>query len=278
MINNVIDIEDELIRQAAFSHLDDLLSRFSTLSHLQIAEGFQYHGKRIPFINPQRGIFKPQSMKFLLSIRTVFPSNGKRVWYDDQREVHQQIYANEEKIDYSFMGDNPQSADNQWLKIAFENQIPIIYFLGIAPQQYCPCYPTYIAGWDAENLKAEVVFGIEGTLSKSLPSVGTERRYALSMVKQRLHQSTFRAALLQAYGGRCAFSGLPETRLLDAAHIISDKDQALGQPIITNGVLLSKIHHAAFDAHLIGLDPDFKLHVSDYLLSQQDGPMLEALK
>ena len=35
---------------------------------------------------------------------------------------------------------------------------------------------------------------------------------------------------------------------------------------------------AAFDAHLIGVDPDYRLHVSDRLLDQNDGPMLEVLK
>jgi hypothetical protein len=35
------------------------------------------------------------------------------------------------------------------------------------------------------------------------------------------------------------------------------------------------IHHAAFDAHLIGIDPDFRIHVSDRLLEIHDGPFLE---
>jgi len=47
---------------------------------------------------------------------------------------------------------------------------------------------------------------------------------------------------------------------------------------VPNGIPLSKIHHSAFDAHLIGIDPDYKLHVSDRLRIQTDGPMLEALK
>ncbi len=83
---------------------------------------------------------------------------------------------------------------------------------------------------------------------------------------------------IAAYDGRCALSGLPEQRLLDAAHTISDKDERLGQPIVPNGLPLSKIHHAAFDAYLIGIDPDYRLHGSDRLLDQNDGPMLEALK
>jgi predicted restriction endonuclease len=48
--------------------------------------------------------------------------------------------------------------------------------------------------------------------------------------------------------------------------------------VVPNGIPLSKIHHAAFDAHLIGIDPDYRLHVSERLLGQNDGPMLNALK
>jgi len=36
--------------------------------------------------------------------------------------------------------------------------------------------------------------------------------------------------------------------------------------------------HAALDAHLIGIDPDYRLHVSPQLLDQNDWPMLEGLK
>lgn len=73
-------------------------------------------------------------------------------------------------------------------------------------------------------------------------------------------------------------SGLHEPVLLDAAHIIEDKHEKLGQPVVANGIPLSKIHHAAFDAYLIGIDPDYRVHVSKHLLRQKDGPMLEALK
>jgi putative restriction endonuclease len=53
--------------------------------------GFLFNGGRLPLINPQRGIFKPQQMRFLLWIKTVFPKPVGKVWYDDQREVHRQI-------------------------------------------------------------------------------------------------------------------------------------------------------------------------------------------
>jgi putative restriction endonuclease len=54
-----------------------------------------------------------------------------------------------------------------------------------------------------------------------------------------------------------------------------DADEQFGQPIVSNGLPLTKIHHAAFDAHLIGIDPNFRIHVSDRLLEIRDGPFLE---
>jgi putative restriction endonuclease len=63
--------------------------------------------------------------------------------------------------------------------------------------------------------------------------------------------------------------------LLDAAHIIMDADEQLGQPVISNGLPLTKLHHAALYAHLIGIDPDYRIHVSDRLLEIHDGPFLE---
>jgi putative restriction endonuclease len=79
---------------------------------------------------------------------------------------------------------------------------------------------------------------------------------------------------IEPLGPPVRISHLPEPRLLDAAHIVMDADEQLGQPIVSNGLPLSKIHHKAFDAHLIGVDPDFCLHVFDRLLEIHDGPFL----
>ena len=198
---------DILLRLAAFERVSLLSKMHDHLTQKELRSGFIFDGQRVPLVNPQRGIFKPRSMRYLLSIRTVFPRPGGRVWYDDQREVHRQIFEGDDAIDYAFMGNDPNAA-----------------------------------------------------------------------VKQRLHQASFREAVISAYQGRCSLSGLPEKRLLDAAHIIPDANEQLGQPVVPNGLPLSKIHHAAFDAYLIGIDPDYRVHVSDRLLEQHDGKMLEALK
>ena len=181
-------------------------------------------------------------------------------------------------MEYAFMGKDPDAADNRWLREAYENQVPVIYFLGVAPGMYQAIVPTFISGWDPTALKAKITFGLPDRDQMTAPHEPLERRYALRTVKQRLHQGSFREAVISAYRGRCALSGLREHRLLDAAHIVSDADELFRQPVVTNGLPLSKIHHAAFDAHLIGIDPDYRVHVSGRLLDQRDGPILEALK
>lgn len=270
---------DQEIRAAAFEQVRRLLVTRDQLKAKDLAVGFFIGGVRLPLVNPQRGIFKPKQMESLLSIRTVFPKSGNHVWYDDQRHVHQQIYDGEETIDYAFMGADASKAENRWLKAAMEGRTPIIYFLGVAPGRYQAVQPAFIVAWDAEKRSVKVAFGAGDPLSTVLrPEHPAERKYALRLVKQRLHQSTFRQAVIDAYRSRCALSGVPEPLLLDAAHIVGDTDEKLGQPIVQNGIPLSKLHHAAFDAHLIGIDPDYRIHVSQRLLAQRDGPILEALK
>ena len=75
-------------------------------------------------------------MRYLLSIRTVYPRSGARVWYDDQRQVHRQIYEGDQAVDYAFMGEDPDAADNSWLREAYKDRIPIVYFLGTSPGRY----------------------------------------------------------------------------------------------------------------------------------------------
>jgi putative restriction endonuclease len=271
-----IDSDVEL-RAAAFAEVRRLMQRGGTLTSGDLAQGFTFQGERIPFVNPQRGIFKPRQMQRLLSIRTVFPRAGRRVWYDDQHKVLQQFQKGDETVDYAFMGDSPDAADNRWLHDAMLQRTPIIYFLGIAPSAYQALLPTFVTDFDRVALKVRLAFGDPDELG-TVPTTASERRYSMRQVRQRLHQCSFREAVIWAYSGRCAFSGLPEPRLLDAAHIVEDKHEMLGQPVIQNGIALSKTYHAAFDANLIGIDPDYRIHVSSQLLSRRDGATFEAMK
>jgi putative restriction endonuclease len=61
--------------------------------------------------------------------------------------------------------------------------------------------------------------------------------------------------------------------LLDAAHIVADADP-LGVASVRNGLALCKIHHAAFDADILGISPDRLVAIRSDLLLEVDGPML----
>jgi hypothetical protein len=67
---------DTMMRMAAFEHVRRLAEAHDLLTATELKPGFMYDGQRVPLINPQRGIFKPQQMRFLLSIKTVFPKPG----------------------------------------------------------------------------------------------------------------------------------------------------------------------------------------------------------
>jgi putative restriction endonuclease len=67
---------DTQMRMAAFEHVRRLGEIHDHLTPTELKPGFPFRGTRIPLINPQRGIFKPMQMRFLLSIKTVFPKPG----------------------------------------------------------------------------------------------------------------------------------------------------------------------------------------------------------
>jgi len=178
-------IDDAQIRLAAAAHVKEL-DGAATLTSEDLRAGFEFQGERIPLVNPQRGIFKPAIMQYLLSIRTVFPRTGARVWYDDQRTIHEQIERGDDLVDYAFMGTDPDAADNRWLREAYEAQIPIIYFLGVAPRRYTAIWPTYVANWSAAELKVLLAFAAPATAVKTwaIPEA-PERRYGLRLVRQK---------------------------------------------------------------------------------------------
>jgi putative restriction endonuclease len=66
---------------------------------------------------------------------------------------------------------------------------------------------------------------------------------------------------------------LRHSELLDAAHIVPDVDPR-GLPVVRNGLALCKLHHAAFDRHIVGVRPDLVVEVRQDILDELDGPML----
>lgn len=84
-----------------------------------------------------------------------------------------------------------------------------------------------------------------------------------SLVPHRLGQGAFQAAVLNAYGARCALTGDRIRPVLQAAHI--RPLPAGGQHRLDNGLLLRSDVHTLYDRGYLGVDPRHRLLVSPRL-------------
>lgn len=263
------------IRAKAISHVMALAtrSRNGTLTWSQIAEGFEHDGERILVANRARGIFTPKMLTVgALSIRTSFPRAGRERRYDDQ------IGSDAPYFEYRYQGEDPDAHDNRKLRECMTHQLPVLYFYASEEAVYRP-HLCFVSGEDPERRTFFVATPQDAGLAdhailKAAAVIPIERRYSIVEVRQRLHQDRFRAAVMEAYTTRCAVCSLRHGELLDAAHIVPD-GEVLGEAKVPNGLALCKLHHAAFDANLIGVSPDLVVKVRRDLLDEIDGPLLD---
>lgn len=100
--------------------------------------------------------------------------------------------------------------------------------------------------------------------TKSLPTTTEAER----LVVQRIGQDVFRSGLLDYWQGRCPLTGIADTPLLRASHIIPWKDctSDAERLDVHNGLLLSALWDAAFDRGLVTFDdqgrPEFSPSLS----------------
>jgi predicted restriction endonuclease len=94
-------------------------------------------------------------------------------------------------------------------------------------------------------------------------------------VKVRRGQQFFRQAVLNAYDIRCCISGINVPRLLVASHIKPWGKFPNDRLNPRNGLCLSTLHDAAFDAGLITLDDKLSVVLSKRLRSYFPQPALE---
>ena len=258
-------MEDELIRMAAFAWLSEqILIYGDELPRPLLEAGFEYKGHRITLIGP-KGIWKPKYMELPISITTTPESP-----YDDSA-------IEDGNLLYKYRGTDPYHPDNSGLREVMRLKKPLIYFFGIIKGQYAPTWPVYII---FDNIKQlSFTLAIEEKANRNAvneeedPVAVYKRSYNTIQTITRLHQRSFRERVLRAYHNQCTLCRLRHKELLDAAHIIADSEDS-GEPIIQNGLSLCKIHHAAYDKHILGITPDYIIKIRTDILRETDGPML----
>jgi putative restriction endonuclease len=262
-------LDERLVRLAAFHRLEELERvHGDVLPWSVLREGFIFGSEQLLFMGPQ-GIFKPALMHLPLSITTSPEKPGVSRPYDDE-------LGEDGFLRYRYRGRDPQHRDNRGVRDCFREGLPLIYFHGVGPGLYQALRPVYIHADDPGSLTFTVAIDDPQMLAPDLrPAVIDEarRRYTTRLAVQRLHQAAFRQKVLVAYRTSCAICRLRHVQLLDAAHILADSHPR-GHPVVPNGLALCKIHHAAYDANIVGIRTDLVVEVSEKVLREVDGPML----
>jgi putative restriction endonuclease len=265
-------VRDDDVRSSCFASLDVLCAKFGEDIPYRsgLDQGFPFRGRRVPFLTPYKGIYRAgvQSGPAALSVNTSYDSP-----YEDA--------ATDDGFLYDYRAGSAGDRDNAALRAAYELGAPIVYFFGTRPGWYRPTYPCYVtADMPAERRVLLSPGRMAGPLDEREPfrvEDPLERRYVVRETRARVHQARFRGRVLPAYRHQCTICRLKEPRLLDAAHIVGDAAPR-GVPAVANGLSLCSIHHRAFDQDLVGVSPDYEVHVSRRLLEEDDGPMLDLLK
>ena len=256
---------DWLARQAAFYYLDELVAEYGqALPWEPLRDGFDFEGERVTLVGV-RGIWKPQCLDLPISIRTS-PANP----YGDAT-------GTDGLLRYKYFQDNPNHPDNVGLRECFRRGIPLIYFEGLERGWYAPLWPLILVADNPADLNVVAACDDLNDLRPGgAPGADGDarRRYVTRLAIVRLHQARCRQEVLRAYARSCSVCRLGHLELLDAAHIIADHTEEGGDPVVPNGLALCKIHHAAFDANLLGIRPDYVVEVRPAVLREADGPML----
>lgn len=233
-----------------FVHRDELL-------------GFRVGDRKLPIIDYSRGIRNPADFSSTLAI--VSSVHGP---YDDVENEDDGL------LHYAYRAGDPFSGDNAKLRNAIATGAPLILFRKELANIYTPVMPVYVVDDYPEERTFVVALDEAFRFMGDLRELTVDQRaYALRLARQRLHQPAFRTRVLLAYETRCAICLLAHGSLLDVAHIVPDTEQG-GVPTTSNGLALCKIHHAAYDQNLLGVSPDYVVHLDRDLLDEVDGPML----
>ena len=263
---------DQRVRLKAFAFLaEQTRLHGEVLPRELLASGFDIEGRRVPLVGPQ-GIFKPAVLPFIpLSITTspVVP---------DRPRPSEDSITEEGFVRYSYRGTDTQHHENRGLRRAMATHTPLVYFHGVVPGRYMACWPVYIVRDEPHKLAFTVAIDdrqLAHAVIDAIDEAETDirRRYVTQQTTKRLHQEEFRQRVLRAYREHCAICSLRHEELLDAAHILPDTDPR-GEPSVSNGLALCKLHHAAFDADIIAVRPDYRVELRLDVLEETDGPML----
>ena len=257
------------------------MDRLST-DHLERLAWFEEHAGHVtPWPQPltgkrhlatlAKGIYKPDGWDYALSIK-ILP--GSR--YEDGDPVP--TTGGGWLLSYHQEGSDPDFYTNAALKQCIQDRIPVgvirkvdarrrqvqYEVLGLArPVRWYGGYFILESVNPPATTQVDALTDVLAADSEAEHAQDTDdvpaddydaRRRAQRQITQRRGQAEFRAALIRAYGGRCAVTRCDAVDTLEAAHIQPYRGPASN--VVCNGLPLRSDIHTLYDLGLIAIDPD----------------------
>jgi putative restriction endonuclease len=252
---------DARVRSGAFEFLREQTALHGeVLPFATLTQGFQFEGQRVPLLGPQ-GIFKPAILPGMpLSIMTKAVTEGVARPYDDELGADGFLRCR-------YRGTDPRHRDNVGLRLAMQRGVPLVLPVRRDPgalharlaRVHCP-RPSRATG----VLRGSRFAVHAGSVR---PTIGPCQSRGSTRLRDRAHPAPCPPAELpgaRARGLSSAVRDLPA----------SPRGTAGGSAHPAGWLALCKLHHAAFDRHILGITPALRVEVRLDILHEVDGPML----
>jgi putative restriction endonuclease len=283
----------------------DLATRLSP-DHRRRLEWFEEHAGeviprperlegRLPLVHPRMGIYKPRELEYATAIVTRLRSryHGDSVTHHADGTWNMVYHQQDTPV-----GRDDGAWANDALRACLRDGIPV----GVLEERQTPERPRLfevlglgaLAGWQSDyfilqslshaaagpgrsaiNALLATAEALEAAQNEEQPLPADDYDARLRTMRQivaRRGQGAFRAALLDAYAGRCAVTGCDVPEVLEAAHLRPYRGP--GSHDVRNGLLLRADIHTLLDLLLVAFNPATRtLAVS----SQLEGTQYEQL-
>lgn len=130
-------------------------------------------------------------------------------------------------------------------------------------------WAEYMQNWDEMFFEGEEILAKkQNTTLAKLYNVDldgydkSEGKEIERVVKVRVYQQGFRAAVLTNYNNKCCITGIGMTELLVASHILPWSKGEAHRLNPENGFALNALHDKAFDRHLITITEDLTVKIA----------------
>ena len=137
-------------------------------------------------------------------------------------------------------------------------------------------WQEYMQNWDEQFMESEELLAQKKNTTIEAPNPvdedafePMEGRQAVRSIMVRLNQTAFRKMVLSNFNNKCCITGIDQTALLIASHILPWSQDAGNRLNPRNGLALNCLHDKAFDRGLITITEELMIKVSPILLKSK---------